>query len=197
MDAKTHSALDLGWRLVSATLARLGVLAGRGWLPGALWARAFQELRRAEGAARRMLVVLAGGVTVEARPRRVKRVEPTKTAPNGPKRPGFALFDPLPELSFAVAGNVSPGWLTEPVPHSTQGLAARLAALSSLANDPAPAVRRMALWLARAERGRTSPLRPGAPPGVAGSDWLEREADVAWQCDVAAREMLNGAGQSP
>ncbi len=197
MDARTHSALELGWRLVSATLARLCVLAGRGWLPGAVWARAFGELRRAEGAARRMLVVLAGGVSVEPGARRVNRARSTNTASNAPKTPGFALFDPLPELSFPAPCEAAPDWATEPIAHSTQGLAARLAALSALADDPAPAVRRMALWLARAGRGRTSPLRPGAPPGTGGSDRLEREADVAWQCDGAAREMLNGAGQSP
>ncbi|MCI4645067.1 MAG: hypothetical protein MRY64_09810 [Hyphomonadaceae bacterium] len=103
MDAKTHSALELGWRLVIATLERLSALAGRNWLTGPIWARAFAELRRAEGAARRMLVVLAAGVTVEAvRPCRKKRRRITKTAPNAPKRLGFALFDPLPELSFGA-----------------------------------------------------------------------------------------------
>ena len=197
MDAKTHSALELGWRLVAATLERLAVLAGRGWLLGPVWARAFAELRRAEGVARRMLVVLAAGVTVEAASRREDRMKSTNPASNTPKTPGFALFDPLPELNFSAPCDGAPDWAAEPVPHTTHGLAARLAALSALAENPAPAVRRMTLWLARRKRGRTTPLRPGAPPGTSGSQWLEREADVAWQCDGRARDALNGAGQSP
>ena len=197
MDVRTHSALELGWRLVAATLERLSALAGRDWLPGPVWARAFQELRRAEGAARRMLVVLAGGVAVEVAPRRIKRAKAANPASNVPKRPGFALFDPLPEPGVPAPCETAPGWAAEPVHHSTEGLAARLAALSALMEDPAPAVRRMALWLARAGRGRTSPLRPGAPPGVRGSHRLEREADVAWSCDGMARAVLNILGQSP
>lgn len=198
MDARTHSTLELGWRLVLATLERLSVRAERGWLMGAVWARAFRELRRAEGVARRMLVVLAGGVTVEtARPRREEQAKTAKTISNEPKRPGFALFDPLPELSFSAPCEAAPGWATEPVAHSTQGLADRLAALSDLMDNPAPAVRRMALWLARAGRGRTSPLRPGAPPGTRRQGWLSREADIAWQCDCAARSMLNAPALPP
>jgi hypothetical protein len=185
MDPRTSSALTLGWQLVAATLAQ------RGWLTGPVWARAFGELRRAEAAARRLLVILASGVAVEAAaPAPAVKAHPANLPQTGPKTPGFALFDPLPEPVFGTGGDVALPVDSAPAFHSTEGLAARLAALSAFADDPAPTVRRMAFWLARGRGKRTSPLRPGLPPGVSG-DLMDRESDVAMQCDHLARARLN------
>ena len=191
MDARTRSALDLGWRLVAATLARLGALAGRGWLAGPAWVRAFAELRRAEAAARRLLVVLAGGVPAQAMPAVGQvRVGGWARRESASVTPGFALFDAFAEHRFKSDG--AAGGPADPATafHSTAGLAARLKALAELAGNPAPAIRRMALWLARGRAARTSPLRPGRPPGV-GAGLVDLEQDVVMQCDACARERLN------
>ena len=126
MDARALSALDLGWRLVHATLAGLCDLAGQaaGWLPGPVWSRAFAQLRRAEAAARRLLLVLAENLAAEtAAEPRPARAPAAKSPATGPKTPGFALFDPLPEPGVPAPCDAATGWAAEPVPHSTQGLA--------------------------------------------------------------------------
>lgn len=192
MDPRTASALTLGWQLVAAILARLAVLAGRAWLPGPLWFRVFAELRRAEAAARRLLVVMAAELAMDARvpvPAQGRAVAKALRSPAGPS--GFALFDPLPEPGFRMQQDAPEQAADEPVFHMTDGLAARMAALAALAGDPAPAARRMALWLARTDGPRTSPLRPGLPPGAGRPTLSDHEQDVLMQCDDAARERLN------
>lgn len=193
MDVRTHSALTLGWRLVEATLASLGDLAGRakGWLPGPVWARAFAELRRAEAAARRLLVILAEDLKLTVSPKQRPRGHSSaKTAKIRSKKPGFALFDPLPGLRVTHdTGTAEP--VNAPFGlHATDGLAARCCALAALREDPDPAIRRMAFWLARKGCPRTCPLRPGLPPGVCG-DLMESAQDVVMQCDALARQRLN------
>ena len=162
-----------------------------GWLSGPAWVRAFAELRRAEAAARRLLVVLAGDVPVEAVAAMGQvRVGVAKRKARAPVTPGFALFDALPEPAFQRDGVPERSGPSATVCHSTAGLAARLKALAALVDNPAPAIRRMALWLARGRGARTCPLRPGRPPGV-GADLMDREQDVVMQCDACARERLN------
>ncbi len=193
MDARTHSALDLGWRLVRATLAGLRDLTGRsaGWLPGPAWSRAFGQLRRAEAAARRLLLILAENLAAkavpEARPRHAPAAKPGE---NRSKTPGFALFDPLPDLRLPASDSAAVPALGSLPVHATTGLESRLCALAALVADPAPAIRRMACWLARRASSRTSPLRPGLPPGVCG-DLMDRDQDVVMVCDALARERLN------
>jgi hypothetical protein len=192
MDPRTSSALTLGWQLVAAILARLAVLAERAWLPGPVWFRVFAELRRAEAATRRLLVVLAGDMAVNAGAPVLANggaVAKALQSPAGP--PGFALFDSLSEPGFGMRQDIPEQPADGNAFHATDGLAARLAALSALAVNPAPAVRRMALWLARTRSPRTSPLRPGLPPGAGQHTLLDREQDVLMQCDGAAREVLN------
>lgn len=193
MDARTHSALNLGWRLVRATLAGLRDLAGQatGWLPGPAWARAFAQLRRAEAAARRLLLILAENLAAEAVPEARPRHAPAAKSPeNCQKTPGFALFDPLPDLRMPTGDSAEVATPDSLSAHATAGLEARLCALAALVSDPAPAIRRMACWLARQAGARTCPLRPGLPPGVSG-DLMDREQDVVMQCDALARERLN------
>lgn len=191
MDARTQSALDLGWRLVAATLSRLGALVGRSWLPGSVWSRAFAELRRAEAAARRLLVVLAGSVPLKAVPATGQAcIHPVKHRAGGMGGRGFSLFDTLPDLAFERCEGTEAPSDPATIFHSTAGLAARLKALAALADNPSPAIRRMALWLARRCGPRTSPLRPGGPPGV-GVDLMDLDCDVVLQCDLCARERLN------
>ena len=193
MDARALSALDLGWRLVHATLAGLCDLAGQaaGWLPGPVWSRAFAQLRRAEAAARRLLLVLAENLAAEtAAEPRPARAPAAKSPATGPKTPGFALFDPLSAFRLGVGDNTPCPAFESLCLHATSGLESRLCALAALVADPAPAIRRMACWLARRASARTSPLRPGLPPGVSG-DLMEREQDVVMQCDALARARLN------
>ena len=178
MDPRTASALTLGWQLVAAILARLAVLAGRAWLPGPLWFRVFAELRRAEAAARRLLVVMAAELAMDARvpvPAQGRAVAKALRSPAGPS--GFALFDPLPEPGFRMQQDAPEQAADEPVFHMTDGLAARMAALAALAGDPAPAARRMAAHKCEEELQRL-------------------EADLDWASRVRAR-LMQAEGMLP
>ena len=78
----------------------------------------------------------------------------------------------------------------------------RLDALNALVKDPVPAQRRMAQWLARAHMSahpgtRTTPLRPGPPPGYRIAHALAPEEDVLMQVHALACGGLSPARSPP
>lgn len=167
-----NAILDWSWSVLSRTLASL--LAHQGWagglaawIPRTAWRRAYSQLRCMEWAARRLLVAMAVELGLPRRPAPLPK-KPRKTAPRAapaaPAEPGFRLFDPLgdPLAGLGLDSRAAP--VAGPPAADrvcAAGLAQRLAALSRLLDDPAPAVRRMALWLSRRKRGRTTPIRLG------------------------------------
>ena len=201
MDVRTTSAMTRGWALVGQVLAWLAALDGLvlGWMPGRAWGRAFAELRRAEGLARRLVIALAAEMPAlpadPPAPAATSRRAPHTTPPRT-RAPGFPLFDPLGALCLAPAAErVRTG--TGEVPHAIYGLQCRIAALQDVLADPSGAAARMARFLSAPRPGRTSPLRPGAPPGWSIRMALKDAGDRYREAHHAALCVLNHAREGP
>ncbi|MEM6946664.1 MAG: hypothetical protein AAF486_01100 [Pseudomonadota bacterium] len=211
-----HTTIALGrvWTLVAGVLAGLSGLPGlaRGMLDGAVWGRAFAELRMAEGAARRAIFAIAdaegcprpplpSAMTPErgAAPDRVQTPEPEPgAAPAATRAPAapFRLSDPItvPPMDGAPLPSSWPSsWPpTCPAPgdgprlpalHSAEGLMARMAALEAVLTDPGPAV------------ARCLKLRARPRPHIFARSWAPRlrpgnppgyvrKRRMAWDMDV-------------
>ncbi|MCI4643707.1 MAG: hypothetical protein MRY64_02870 [Hyphomonadaceae bacterium] len=198
MNIRTLSALTRGWALVAQIMSWLSALDAfsRGWMLGRAWAAAFAELRRAEAVARRLVIALSADLPLpagHAPQHEGKRSEKRVTV--RAYRPGFPLFDPLRHLPGAGMDLTFSARQAGEMPHSTQGLADRLAALQAVLDDPVPMAWRMARFLSRVCAVRFSPLRPGRPPGWQAE--LSSDQDRLMEAHGAALSILNAARPPP
>lgn len=148
-------------------------------LPPSLYFGVLRILRPAESAVRRLVVLEAIGLEIEAAsPPKASPSRPAATNRNAAKRkraevPAFQIFDPfkpLPDSPWITgddrgdpfAGPAEPS--TEP--RDATQLAGRVQALIGALVDLPAQARRLALWRLKRERPRRwSSLRPGFPPG--------------------------------
>ncbi|MEM1105783.1 MAG: hypothetical protein AAGH87_05280 [Pseudomonadota bacterium] len=201
--------------------ALTGLAAGFLWSRD--FARASAELRLGEQTARRLIIAEAGRMMDEGEvPARVRRAQPAPLPTHAPQPksgptqapsdesaaalgahaaapPTFAIFEPLGEIWPApptpealAALKLAAG--KPQVPRSTHGLSRRIAALQAVLDDPGPAARRMARFLAgggpRRSR-RASPFRPGYPPAYRRAAYLEWPTAVLVEAHEAAMRALN------
>lgn len=209
---KASVSLSRVWALVAGVLAALCALPGfaRGVMPGAVWARAFAELRLAEAAARRAVFALAAAhprpvstapavlpPATEARPVRARA-----SRAHGYCRP-FNLSDRLPDplaFSLPVEGRALS---TETSPErELAGLKARMATLEDVLADPGPALARYLRLRDRPPRHAFAPpsapcLRPGRPPGYDPARWQDWAMDVLMEVHRLALEALDAPPLQP
>ncbi|MEL6567577.1 MAG: hypothetical protein AAFQ22_04100 [Pseudomonadota bacterium] len=202
MDAALFSFQRV-WTLVSGVLAALSALPGlaRGSLAGAVWGRAFAELRLAEAAARRAIFAMAAAhdFTPPPPPTALPPAD-DDPAPRAGRAPGrasapFSLSDPI-RLPRLPNPSVEPALLAPPdggdaIAHPTAGLQARMDALAAVLADPGLALERYLRLRARPRRHIFSRpaaprLRPGNPPGFIRARWLDWEMDVLMEIHALA-----------
>ena len=194
-------------RVVSALLAAAGLAAGAAVavLPRAVRLSILRVLRPAESAARRLIVIAARDVdrAVPGPPRALVGVIPKGS---GERAARFALFDPRKRFSELGTGagfvrgfgprisDVDGVRVVEAVREESDArVIARLRALhGALADMPAQA-RRLARLLAKRRAAgevlrRTSPLRPGLPPGHR-QRRVHQVDDILVECDLLAARM--------
>ncbi len=171
------SCFDTG-RLVADALARLVALAAAlaaGLARGTGLKALAGDLRAAEAATRRLLVVMAAGLAAlparPARPRAGPAAAPGGAAPRRrPARASFRLVEPLPcvpgplrryppgrGLRISLAGLGPPRAPAPPLLTRAERLRRRLEALTRVLAAPERAASRLARWLAA--RPRRAPIR--------------------------------------
>ena len=198
-------------RVVAALLAVAGVAAGAVALvilPRAVRRSILLVLRPAESAARRLIVVAARGLE-GAVPGR--REAPVGVIPKGAGAAGFALFDarkrfrelgtgargvsgPGPRISGFDSVRPEPPVLARKTPTDAR-LFARLKALHGALEDIPAQARRLARLLAKRRAAgdvprRTSPLRPGFPPGHR-QRRLHEVDDILAECALLAARVAS------
>ncbi|MEM1105091.1 MAG: hypothetical protein AAGH87_01780 [Pseudomonadota bacterium] len=226
MDDVTRYALGRVWTLVSGAVDTVRALPGaaREWMPRSALALAFRELRLAEAAARRALIVMAStapisGAAYAPLPSTMPPEKDTAPPPSMPPtgRAGKVRADRAPCQLFCLSDTIRVGAF-EPVswsllglgdagrvapdpsaPVRTRGLKARLAALEALLADPGPTVQRLIKRRARPrrhmfDRGGGPRLRPGRPPGFIPRLRMEWSMDVLMEIHQLA---WDGPGRPP
>ncbi len=193
-------------RLVAALVSLAGTAVAVALPPGIRRA-ILRVLRPAEAAGRRLVVVAAEELSV---PAPAQRQAPSAPIPkgNGAAVPCFALFDPRKRFAASNDGaRMLAGYgpridgiaLTEPsTPEgrepSDARVMGRLLALHAALEDIPKQARRLARVLARRRAAdeiprRTSPLRPGFPPGHRQRQTHQVDGILA-ECDLLARRVL-------
>ena len=167
-------ALAWSWQRLAALVAGLGLVIApaAGWLGRGAWRAACRQVRLAEALARRLLICRAGELGFVPAPARCKvpaaQPAPLPQSETAPPQAVFALVDRLGGLSGTGFAGVPAGLgASDAGEVSIAGLARRLAGLQAVLADPEPYARRLArrLFGSGGSNRRTSPLRPGAPPG--------------------------------
>ncbi|MEN0077874.1 MAG: hypothetical protein AAF753_02070 [Pseudomonadota bacterium] len=209
MNDVARYALGRVWQLVASALETLTGPHRPQFMGRAAWACAFRELRVAEAAARRAILVMAAECPVERpplpsaqapepRPAGAPRVRGAGPAARGLK---FRLSDPIgPAWPAAPPGALQanapgPGAPVAGVRRAA-GLWARVDALAAVLDDPAAAVERVNRLRARPRRhifarSAAPRLRPGRPPGHVRARWLSWDMDVLMEIHTLAIEALN------
>jgi hypothetical protein len=207
-------------RIVAGLIAMMGLVSDGvvARLSRPIYRAVLKELRPAEAAVRRLIVIAARGQVVKLPPPRPMPAG-LALAGKGSGRVSFQLFDarkrfapPHPRSAFAAAPRVhflfapsplvplfQPRPVERPAPEpdgtvDASRLGRRLTAVKlALENLPRQA-KRLARWQARRDRmGRakfTSPLRPGPPPG----HQRKPKHEIDWvlrECHALARGVLN------
>lgn len=169
-------ALAWSWQRLAALVAGLALLLAPvpEWMARGAWRAACRRVRLAEALARRLLICRAG--ELGCGPARPQRAAPAALAALAAPRPASGIRPPRARLALVdrLCGGAGAGFDAIAAGPGAAGawvsalpLARRLAGLETILADPDPYARRIAcrLFGLAGWRGRTSPLRPGAPPG--------------------------------
>ncbi|MEL6956892.1 MAG: hypothetical protein AAFO88_09645 [Pseudomonadota bacterium] len=206
MDERHAITLMRGWALVASVLEHLARLPGvaAGLLPASVWRAAWRELRLAEAAARRMIIVLSHTTPRPERPAcpqgAPEATPPARTRKTQPRerRAPFNLSDrPLnPFAGLGLGGGPAAPILPNEGARCADGLKDRMAALKAVLDDPASAAARYVRlrdWprTPAAQSGRRPRLRPGHPPGYDRRKWTDWDMDILMEVHTAAMEVLN------
>ena len=204
-------------RIVAALIAMAGLADGGAILPQHLYRAVWRVLSPAESAVRRLIVIIARGLTVKLPPPRPMPKGLVRSR-EGSGRLSFQLFDTRkrfspPRRTFVAgagpcvhlfaASPLVPLFRPRPIETSTeepngecgaQHLHRRLAAIKKALENLPNQARRLVRWQARRDRMQSpafrSPLRPGPPPGHRENP--EEEIDrVLMRCHLLARQALN------
>ncbi|MEL6663487.1 MAG: hypothetical protein AAFR33_10835 [Pseudomonadota bacterium] len=196
--------LDGAWELAGGPALGSHMLRG-------VWRATCRELRYLEMFVRRLLVFMAGQITLAPTVKRPAPDGPMASMVRPTKQPAFAVFDPLLSVDAILkrygsngvddAQLMPPDWpLTKAHPVvSAAGIAARFAALQRVLEDPGRHARRLARALdrQRGQPGRATPIRLGHAPQLARGGPLDLMRSAYFEAERLALTFLNRGASLP